>query len=213
MKHIFGYDGVLGSFINAVTDFICLSFLWLLFSLPIVTIGSASSALCYAMRKCFLEDEGHPLRLFWQSFRANFKQTILLGLVYIPFLILLVISGFYGYGFYTAGNLQLGILIVIAVFAAIVLIWGCYAFPYISRFEDTTRTVIGNCIYLMIRNAIRSVLLLIVLTVSAALIVSVPLGLAFVPAGCALASSFLLEPAFAPYIPKENIATSGVEES
>ncbi len=204
MKHVFGYDGVLGSFVNAITDVLCLSLLWLLFSIPVVTIGSASSALYYAVQKAFREDEGHPIRLFWQSFRANFKQTALLGLVYVPLAIALTISCWYGYAFYSAGSLQLGLLIAIVVFLAVVLTWGCYAFPYIARFEDRTNTVIINCIYLMLRRPVHSVLALAVLAGAAALIISVPLGLAAAPAICALAATFVLEPVFTPYIPKDS---------
>ena len=61
MKGIFGYDSPLMGALTAIGDCICLSVLWIVFSLPVVTIGASTTALYaaayHAVRK---KDCGAP---------------------------------------------------------------------------------------------------------------------------------------------------------
>ena len=51
MKEIFGFEGGFTAACSRIFDLMILGFLWILCSLPIITIGASSAALYYATVK------------------------------------------------------------------------------------------------------------------------------------------------------------------
>lgn len=198
---VFSYDGVIGRAINRIFDCVCLSFLWIVFSIPVITMGAASTALYYTVNKVFREEEGGLLKSFWRSFKSNFLQTFPVWLVFLVVYIVFLMNGYYGYAFFANDVMPGGILIVLIVVAAILLTWSGYIFPYIARFENTTRETLKNCAYLMVRHLPWSLALLAILLGSMVLFFLVPFGLAFAPAVWGWTSNLVLERIFAKYIP------------
>lgn len=211
MKGIFSYDGFLGQLVNKSLDAVCLSFLWLVFSLPLFTMGAASTALYYTWHKVIRQEEGHLFRAFWHSFKSNFKQVTPAWLVFLAFYIIFPVNGYFAYAFYATDVMPLGLLIVIGVFAAVVMMHACWLLPYIARFQDTTKVAGKNCIYMMIMHFPVSVGLLVIFIGSVLLAVGVPLGIAFAPAVCAWLSNLILEPVFRKYMSPEDKLLEGIE--
>ena len=52
MKSIFDLESPLIGALTKIGDCICLSVLWLVFSLPIITLGASSTALSSAVHHC-----------------------------------------------------------------------------------------------------------------------------------------------------------------
>ena len=77
----FSVDGGLYKFMSRLWDMIKLNFLWMLFSLPIVTIGAATVAAYSVTLKMVDEAEGYVGRQFIKGFKENWKQGIPLGLL------------------------------------------------------------------------------------------------------------------------------------
>lgn len=209
MKGLFSYDGYLGQLINRSIDIVCLSFLWILFSLPLFTIGAASSAIYYTVVKVFRQGEGHLLGAFWHSFKQNFKQATAAWMFFLIFYIIFPINGYFGYAFYATDVMPLGILVVIAVIAVIIMVWSDFLFAYLARFHDTAKTAAKNCIYMMIMHFPVSLAILAIMIGTAVLVVCVPLGLAFAPVVCAWLSSLVLEPVFRKYMSAEDLEAEG----
>ena len=70
-RNIFGFDGSFINICDKIFDVMALGFLWILCSIPIVTIGASTSALYYAMVKCLKNGNGYIAREFFRSFRLN----------------------------------------------------------------------------------------------------------------------------------------------
>lgn len=83
LDRIFDADNVVFRFLGTVGYIWWLHILWLLCSLPIVTIGASTTALIYSCMKLH-DKEGYATRNFFRSFRENFIQSTVL---YILFLI------------------------------------------------------------------------------------------------------------------------------
>ena len=83
--NLFGINSPVIQFLAKVGDLIILNILTLILSLPIVTIGAATTALHYAVDKVFT-DEGTLLKNYFHAFKINFKQST------IYWLLLLVLS-------------------------------------------------------------------------------------------------------------------------
>lgn len=206
MGGLFHYDGFVVQTANRITDCICLSLLWLVSSLPLVTIGAATTALYYAMNKCVRRSEGSVWKTYWQAFRANFRQSTLLWLV--VFLVNAFVSGC-GYCTYLmclAGNLPKEMLYFSLLVMALVFLWSSFLFPYLARFQNSNRLIMKNCIYIAIMNFPAGLLHLAYLAVSLIAIAFFPLTILCMPGVYMVLSCYTLEPVFKKYMTSEDRA-------
>lgn len=200
MKGIFSYDGFLNQTINKLIDAVCLNILWFLFSVPVITIGAASTAMYYTFHKVIRRREGYLFQEFWRSFKQNVKQTIPVWLLIFVIYLILLINGYLSYVFYINDVVPLGILIVILVVTALVMIWSSYLFPYLGRFNDTSKTAAKNSMYMMAMHIPASVALLAVSLGTIGIVICLPMGLLYAPGICVWLQNLILEPIFRKYI-------------
>lgn len=199
---LFHPDNPIIGALNDLTDLIILGILWLICSIPIITIGASCTALCYAYNKHFKHKEGHATRLFFHSFKADFKQST------IVWLIMVAVLAFLGGDYYVSRVmledkpfLSVPLVIVIAV-TIFVLLWSQYAFAYIARFENNTKTVIKNTILIMLANFPWSFLLLFLFAVA---VLFFPLLLFFIPSLYMVVANLVHEWVFSKYIKEEEV--------
>ena len=75
MGKMFDIDNPVWRFMGKVTDMFFLTCLWLLFSLPVVTIGASTCALCYCSMTLASNKEGYIREDFVRAFKENFKAA------------------------------------------------------------------------------------------------------------------------------------------
>lgn len=136
--------------------------MWLLFSLPIVTVGAATVAAYTVTLKMVDEQEGYVARQFVKAFKENWRQGIPMGLlalfcsyaVYLDFELQRVAEG---------GSTMFLIFGIIAAF-----VFGMsflYAFPLSARYENTFIGTLKNSVNIATRYFLRTLLLVAVLAV------------------------------------------------
>ena len=81
----FSVDGAFYRFMSSLWDVVKLNFLWILFSLPVITFGAATVAAFSVTHKMAEDREGYVGRQFLKAFRENWKQGIPLGLLFLFF--------------------------------------------------------------------------------------------------------------------------------
>lgn len=93
---LFNYDSPFWSFMSRLADLIILNLLWIVFCIPVVTIGASTTAM-YRVTLNMVRGEGSGVvRMFWDAFRLNLKQAVLIFLILlIP--VLLVVYEFWMY--------------------------------------------------------------------------------------------------------------------
>lgn len=203
MGKIFSIDSKFFHFMSKVGDCMLLSILWLVFSLPILTIGASTTALYYTVIKVLREDRGSALKEFWNGFKSNFVQsTVFFILAYV----LLVLWGLACNSAYTTApeGMSLTVLyIVYLVVAAIEAMWLHYVFSYIARFKDNFFTVLKNTIFICIADLPRSLILMTLFAVVLFIIaITQPVSLfllVLIPAVYMLLASLILEPVYKKY--------------
>ena len=89
MRNIFDLEGPLIGGLTKIGDCICLSVFWLVFSLPVVTLGASSAALYSAVHHCLGRGEAGVWKKFWTAFQENFKRSTLAWLIELVVLALL----------------------------------------------------------------------------------------------------------------------------
>ena len=129
--------------LGVVWDLIVLNLLFLVCCIPVVTIGPAITALHYVTTKMAGEKDGTPVvGNFFKSFRANFRQGVLMGILFGA------AGGFLGYDIYLlwhSGNFQnSSFKILIPVAAIAYMMTFVYAFPLLARFNNTVLGTIRN---------------------------------------------------------------------
>ena len=204
MRGLFHYDGFVVQTANRITDCICLSLLWLVSSLPLITIGAATTALYYSMNKCVRRSEGSVWRTYWQSFRTNFRQATLLWL--LVFLIDAFVTGccYCTYLMCMAGYMPKEALYFFLLVAALASLWTSFLFPYLARFQNSNRLVLKNCVYIALMNFPAGLLHLVFQVLAVLAIVFFPLAVILVPGVYMVLSCYTLEPVFRKYMSEKD---------
>ena len=71
---------------EGIADIIIAGFLWLIFSIPIITIGPASIALYYTVAKVCRRKRDTVWHAFLHAFKINLKQGIACTVIYLLYL-------------------------------------------------------------------------------------------------------------------------------
>ena len=148
MNRLFNYENPVMQFISKIFDLIVLNLFFLLFSIPIVTMGASLSALYYVSLKILRGEEPYLWQNFIKAFRQNFKQAT------IVWVILLAASVLLGMDFYIINSQDTVIFAVVRVLlwmiAGILFCIFLYIFPVISHFVCSTKQAFKNSVYMII---------------------------------------------------------------
>ena len=150
MDRIFRLDSPLILFFDKIGKLLLINLLWLLCSLPIVTIGASTAAMYYVLFKIIRNEDAGIIKSFLHSFKDNFLQCIpitliflFLGfLIHIEFVCCLAMSG----------TLKTLFLIIFFVFALIYASVYSYVFPLQSHFSNSIKQTHKNAFILSLQN-------------------------------------------------------------
>ncbi|MGN1159195.1 MAG: YesL family protein [Lachnospiraceae bacterium] len=163
----FSPDGALYRFISRFWDMVKLNLMWLLFSVPIVTIGPATVAAFSVTLKMVDETEGYVAHQFVKEFRKNLKNGIPLGLLFL--LCIEVVNIDFQLFQKIPGNPWAPLVFGI-VAAFIFLMSFIYAFALSARYENTLLQTLKNSASIATRYFVRTLILFIIIAIEIALI-------------------------------------------
>ena len=147
---MFNFDSPLMQFLTKVADLIILNLLFLVTSVPVITIGASATALHYVALRMIHGQEGPITRDYFRSFRTNFRQATAIWLLLLGFALILqydIRSVWSGTGaFHTAVK----VLSVVACVALVMIL--LYVFAILARFDNTVRGTLKNAAALALRN-------------------------------------------------------------
>ena len=204
MFGLFNYDGPAIQFLNKIADCVCLSFLWLVSCIPLVTVGAATTALYYTTNKCIRHGEGHIWGEYWRAFRSNFKQATALWLILLLIYGSLGASCYSSYLMCTEGALAKEMFYFLLIVIAVITVWANLIFPYLARFQNTNKMILKNCLGIVLMNLPAALLLFAGYILSIIVIVIFPLVLLCVPGVYTLLSCYGLERIFMKYMTPED---------
>ena len=186
MSKFFSVDNKFFTTVNKIVDLLWLSFLWSLFSLPmmfilgvflfeydqvglmilfllpvsVITVGPASAALYYAVVKSVRRERSYATKCFFHAFKQNFKYGALSALIFGAAIAMLIVD--YLWATYSdsidpnIAGLMRGAFIGIAIFVLFALVW---VNPLLSRFELKLKDLIKNALILAIKNVFRTLIM------------------------------------------------------
>ena len=181
-----------------------LSLIYVVFCVPLVTIGAATTSLYYVSAKVLRKDRGYVWSEFWHSFKLNFKPATLIWLIFAASYGLL----YFNLTTFNTSNAAGGYLV--GAYIALAFIVTCvasYAFCLLSRFNMNVRGILRYALYMSFRHFLHTLCFLAILFVAgfgiyAGFRVQLPIFLLFVPGLGSFLYTFPMEHLLKKYMPK-----------
>ena len=159
-------DNVVTRALSRICDFVILNILWLVCSIPIVTIGASTTALYSVMQKIVRNEEGYIARSSFKAFKQNFKQATIVWLLIAALGLILSVD------LNMARSLEGTIRIVFQVIFGFFSFWlfaiFLYVFPLLARYENSTKATLKNAVILSIAKLPFTFLMMVVVVVPVA---------------------------------------------
>ncbi len=201
-------NNLLVRFTNSLADMIYLSCLWLIGCIPILTVGTSTTAVYYAAMKS-IRGEGSTAKNFRKAYQENLKQSICVDAIILG--AVCILYGLIRAAASTQSALAslLQILFVILSFPCLILL-SCL-FPLLSRFEQSTPVLFRNALLISFSNFPYAVVVTI-LNLSPLLLFAIwPTGfmrlllvvLFFLPGLIVRVNSMILMRVFQKYMPED----------
>lgn len=132
-----GFSGQVINITGKLFDALVLGMLFLLCSIPIVTIGASATALYYAYDKVVRRSEGYTVRAFFHSFRMNFAQATLIWGLDGALMTVLILNVRYCFISGTS-NWRLFLMMLFGLLFLIVCMAAITSFGALARFDMPT---------------------------------------------------------------------------
>ena len=156
MGKIFNYDSKFFAGMTKVSDTIIINILFVICSIPIVTIGASITALYSVSMKITRDEDIYAAKEFIKQFKQNFKQSTIIWIILL----------FIGLDFYlcslmsdnTISMIFKFIFTIVSVVLAFILI---YVFPLTARFENSIKNTLMNAVLMSIKHLPYTLIMLV----------------------------------------------------
>lgn len=229
MGEFFNVDNKFFRWLNKIIDCLMLSVLWMLCFIPLglnlylatgvkaiilfvpciltaVPAGAATTALYYAMNKVIRHERGYASSEFWHSFRSNFKQAACATMLLTTLILVLSLDTYFLYEFSKAGKGGGAFIGVFLILLALAVMWMLYIFPYIARFENTTKQMLKNTALIALGNFPKTLLMFVLLVGMLVLVYALPVVGIVIPAVYTFSINLVMENIFRKYMTEEDLA-------
>lgn len=202
--NLFSMDNPVWKYLGRVWDAIWLTMLWIVFSLPIVTIGASTTALFYVAQKIVKDEEGTIIKQFWETFKTNFKQATIIWLILAAAGVILGVNLWFYYQSDTSFAKMF--LIVLIVFTYVYLMVAHYIFAVLARFDNSVKNLFALAFLLAMKNFGWTLLIITITVCVLAIGIFVFAELLIAGAGLiALVDSWILGHIFDQYIAENHL--------
>lgn len=204
INDVFNSENRFFSAMNKLWDVMVLN--WLFILTVILGIGPASTGLYYAVAKNIRKSRGYTIKTFFHSFKINFKQGFVIGILQA----IAAFSLYYCYWFAMSmkeGETVSQIYFMLwLIFTVLFVFLSIYLYPVLSRFSLPTMKIIKMAFILSLRHLPSTLLMALILAAEVFLAaVFPPFYLVVFLIGCsgyAFLKSLLMEKILRKYTPK-----------
>ena len=158
--NFFVIDSPVMRFLGRIGDIIILNLIFVVTALPVITVGTALSALYTVAMKLARGEDPSVLREYMRAFRRNMKPATICWLIMAAAGALIFLDfrlvGAFGGALYTVVRLLL------AMIFGVWMLTFLYLFPYIGRFENTVFHSVKNALFLSAAHLPSTVMMLVI---------------------------------------------------
>lgn len=209
MGELFNPEGSVMRALSRVADLAILNVLWLVCSIPVVTMGASTTALYSICMKMVRDEESYIIKGFFKEFKQNFKNSTILWLG------VMVIFGVLAGDFYIFSRWdsrwKYPMLVLVLLVLIVCVFMYLYLFPLMAKFENTKSQYIKNAFFMSMRHLPYTIGLTVVLGcqiyaniyVLENIATYLPLGIFFGASLFVYAKSWIMMKALKPYLGEE----------
>jgi uncharacterized membrane protein YesL len=155
----FDNDSPFGKLMTKCGIVIAANIMFVLFSLPVITVGASLCGMYHVMLKMLRTDgDINPFRQFWAGFKGNWKQATIAWLIAAA----LFLFGYMDYRICRGASGWISQMQFI--FMALGIIWlfvVIYLFPTMTAFGNKLGKLVMNALFFMLKNPAKAVLVLL----------------------------------------------------
>ena len=197
---MFNYDNKVFEFINKVVDTIFVALLWVVFSLPVITIGASTTAFYETVHKVLRQNKGYIWRTFWNTFRSNFKRSTIVWLIQFGLSLFFLLDMKIMKEALAQGEKGGWLYYFFMVSLVVMYVWFIFNCAYTARIEDGVKKTMKNTAIMMILNLQWAALVFVIAFAAFVVIAFVPISALFIPTGVMFLYDLIILKVFNKYI-------------
>ena len=137
----FSVDSPVYRFLCRFMDMLKLNFMWILFSVPLVTMGASTAAAMSVALKMVDDEEGYIARAFLKAFKENWKQGTALEVISL----VAIYAVYLDFQLFEAVKGNPVMFLIVGMLSGVVITMSLiYAYPLAVRYENTLVKTIQN---------------------------------------------------------------------
>ena len=192
--------------VNFAADLVTLSLLWLVCSLPVLTIGMSSAALFHTYEKVLVDGEGRLIPSFFRSCKDNLSIALPAGAL------LILMSAAMAFFWSASMRGTSSVLVVPMALSLVVLLLlvcvQCYLYPLTGHYSLSGKLAAALSMRLVFAHLPQSLLLLVMQIACVAGVILYPPLVCILPAAETALAEKILMPLFKKYIRTSDNSTS-----
>ena len=201
---LFNPENRFWSFMDKIMNLCAAGVLWFLFSLLLITVGAATTALFGYTLKLARNEEGYLWKSFWHGFKENFVTSTLVWLGALVLGIFLAVDLFACQFLPVAGVLRWGVRALLASLVFVYFLTIIYLFPLIAAFRVPLKKAVKDAVVMGVGNLYVSVTVLVIYGIFGVVTWFFPILFMVWFALAAYFSSHLLYSVFMRYLPEKD---------
>lgn len=197
MGKIFSMDTAFARFMNQLGSILWTGILWLLVSLPVITIPAASMAAYHTISQVIRKDRGYLTQTFFRQFGKYLKKWITVSLLDLLILAWLLFDIIYLHGYGTDFSRTLSFITygILAVYLSVNL----RLFTFGSRFGGSRLEIFKLSVYATFRHVLTTLLLVLILGAGVFLVWLMPWSILVLPGILGYVTELVSEPVLQRY--------------
>ncbi len=203
MDRFFRFDNGFMRAMSKLYDIIFLSVLWVVFSLPVVTMGASTTALYYTSVKVILHERDYVFSSFWKSFKENFLNATIFWLIFMAIYVILGTNIWMAVSVF--GKSAGVVMQVVYIFLMILLsLMSVYIFPVQSRFVMGKVQILKLCLLMGMKHLPYSMIMAVIGAIAVIGVYLITPLILVMPVAATLFISFFMERILKKYMPEES---------
>jgi uncharacterized membrane protein YesL len=158
ISNIFDPTNSFYEFARKLIYVLALNIIFIITSIPIVTIGTSMTAMNTVFLKIINEKDFSILKDYFSSFKANFIKSTIVWLAYLVIAFILYVDIVYWVKYGINDGTYGYVMLVVSILAAVLLVLNIHtAFPLISRFEMSIKDLFVYTFIITLKNILYAI--------------------------------------------------------
>ena len=200
MNGFFNLDNPIIASIYTLIYSVYLCLLWLVFSIPVFTLGASTSALYYTVKKVIRQEKSYISSEFLSSFKQNFKKATIVTFFSLIISVVFISDIWYLKMLFDDGNKIGSTYILFEILLIFGVVFLVYVFSQIALFNNSLKKIIANAFILLFRHIFRSIAVAAIIGFGIVVVYLIPISILLMPVMCCWVISVLLDKVYQNYL-------------